>query len=584
MAETNLADTDFPCEQQKDLSDNSSAVLITVLKTLQIPVSPLYVRGQIQKEESPASALAIVNVGNALGLTVDAFEADLDALSDLSPPFIAHMTGDLFTVLQAVGETDVTLADPQKGIQKMSRQEFESKSTGIFIVPEKEEGYRFRPPPGHTRYQIQEVLQEHLKWVISVGLAVLLFAFSLVGLTLLPNKISEGLYALLLGINFISMGIAFLLSEYVLEGHQPKSIVNRLCSISSKFKCSSVLLSPIASFLGKFPFAILGLGFYFSVQVLLGVVGPAALPFVAFAYTGSLILALYLIHMQWKVLKEWCAWCMVLHGMNLVACLLSWGLFSESGADFDDVAAGILQVAFLFGLLLAGVVLVYFFRITMKSSREVSDRFEEEMNRMKSPPVLAAIVESTAPLEVMRPEGGEWAFGNPEAPMKLVVFSSPFCPACAQLDKDLRANISAGLPVQLIVRLVGPPLPEKVPDVLGSSGKGDLQSFSLFLYAVASAMGPEAYYEALGLIYSRQSEFLGKTVGEFREALGVPKEMVEGGISAGFDQLKVDEKIATGLSIEKTPVLYLNNRPLPDWVRVPELTGLFQFLFQKSSS
>jgi uncharacterized membrane protein/predicted double-glycine peptidase len=573
----------LPCELQRDLGDNSAAVLITLLHSLDIPASPHHVRKRIQAQESPASALGIVNCATELGVPLDAFEADLDALSDLNPPFIAHLLGDMFTVIQKVSGTEVTLADPQKGLITMNREEYERKSSGIYIVLSQEEPLAFQPPKDYPLSKTIDFWENQQKWIVFGGLTAILLGFSLVSVLTLPRGISGGLYSSLLGINFISFAIAFLLAEYVLEGHNPASVVGRFCALSSRLNCSSVLLSPNALLFGRFPWATMGLGFYFSIQVLLGVVGIGTVPFVTLGYTASLILAGYLIHMQSRVLKEWCAWCMILHGLNLLACLLSWALFLDCGFDLEDLASRTIPAAFLSTLLLGGLISVYFVRMKNKAVKDSNQLLEKEVTRSKKPQVLASILETTEPENIMLEKEEEWLTGHPEAPMTLVVFSNPFCPACAGLDRTLRETLSGGLPLQLIVRLSGGKPPQQCPDILEDRSEiaGSPLKKTLLLYAIGSSLGAESYHQAMGTLYSRQDEFYRKSVREMIDILGVPLEAVKDGLSSGFARYVSDEKIFEKNSIEKTPALFLNGRPLPDWVRVPELTGLLQFLFAR---
>ena len=572
-----------PCELQRDLGDNSASVLITLLHSLDLPVSPHHIRKRIQAHESPASALGIVHCAKELGITLVAFEANLNALSDREPPFIAHLRGDMFTVVQKVTKTEVSLADPQKGPLQMGREEFERKSSGIYIFPAQDEPLTFQPPKGHNLSRVIDFWEKQQRWILFGGLTTILLGFNIASAATLPDGSSEALYLSLLGIHFISFAIAFLLAEYVLEGHDPTSVVGRLCARSSRLNCSSVLLSPNAFLLGRFSWAILGFGFYFSLLVLLGVMGTESLPFVALGYTATLFLAGYQVHVQSRILKEWCAWCTTLHGLNLLACLLSWTLLLESGFGLEDLASRAIPAAFLCALLLVGLVAVYFVRMKNKAIKDSNRLLEEEVVRSKKPPVLAAIVKTTEPEKIMLGKEEEWVTGHPTATTTLVVFSSPFCPTCADLDRKLRQALATGLPLQLIVRLTGGKASQQCPDILGDLSRkaGSPLDTTLLLYAIGSSMGAQSYHQALETLYARQDQLFPKSIPEMIDLLGVPREAVKDGLKAGFERYVSDETIFAKNSIDKTPTLYVDGRPLPGWVWVPELTGLFQFLSAK---
>ena len=575
-----------PCELQRDLRDHSASVLITLLHSLDIPVSPHHIRTRMRAQESPASARGIIHCAAELGIPLKAFQADLDGLSDLNPPFIAHLLGDRFTVIQKVTNTDVLLADPQKGHLQMEREEYERKSSRIYIVPAQEKPLRFQPPDGHTLSRVIDFWETHQKWLLVGGLTAILLGFGLASVPTLPPGSSEGLYLSLLSINFLSFAIAFLLAEYVLEGHKPASVVDRFCTLSPRWNCSSILLSPNALFLGRFSWATLGFGFYFSVQVLLGVQGVESLPFVALGYTASLLLAGYLIRMQSRIFREWCSWCMILHGLNLLGCLLSWALLLNTEFDFKDLVYRAIPTGFLSALLLGGLVSVYFVRMKNRAIKSANRLLEKEVTRAKNPQVLASIVNATEPENIMLEKETEWVTGHPTAPATLVVFSNPFCPACSELDGKLRQALDAGSPFQLIVRLTGGKAPQECPDILGdrSDNAGSPLNTTLLLYAIGSSLGAQSYHQAMGTLYERQDDFYRKSIREMIDVLGVPLEAVQEGLKPGFERYVSDETLFAKNSIEKTPIFYLNGRPLPEWVWVPELTGLFPFLSAKQQA
>ena len=93
------------------------------------------------------------------------------------------------------------------------------------------------------------------------------------------------------------------------------------CSINEKWDCGIVNHSPYAVMYGV-PVAAIGIAGYL-IMALLALTRQRALLLVA--TLGGMAFALYLTHIEAKVLGVWCLYCVISQGIIAVMCLLSIG-------------------------------------------------------------------------------------------------------------------------------------------------------------------------------------------------------------------------------------------------------------------
>ena len=82
------------------------------------------------------SLFALSELAETFGFTSDGYQAAYDTLKDLPLPCIAHYRGNHFVVVYKVTETDVWIADPGYGKDKLTREEFEARWNGIVLTVE----------------------------------------------------------------------------------------------------------------------------------------------------------------------------------------------------------------------------------------------------------------------------------------------------------------------------------------------------------------------------------------------------------------------------------------------------------------
>ncbi len=128
----------YYCIKQNDMTDCGAACLATVAKQygLSLPISKI--REIAGTDKLGTNAYGLVKAAEELGFTAKAVKGDKEAFFTEFPlPAIAHVVVDgmllHYVVIHKITEKQVVIADPGKGIVKMTPEEFFQEWTGVFI-------------------------------------------------------------------------------------------------------------------------------------------------------------------------------------------------------------------------------------------------------------------------------------------------------------------------------------------------------------------------------------------------------------------------------------------------------------------
>ncbi|MBL8851021.1 MAG: peptidase domain-containing ABC transporter [Planctomycetaceae bacterium] len=128
----------FHCVRQTDGSDCGAASLATVARHYGVKFGLENIRDLAGTDRIGTNLLGLVAGAERMGLTAKAVSGPYDALIRIQFPAIAHLkTADgygHFVVLHKASAKGVVLADPARGIVRMSRDEFENTWTGYLLL------------------------------------------------------------------------------------------------------------------------------------------------------------------------------------------------------------------------------------------------------------------------------------------------------------------------------------------------------------------------------------------------------------------------------------------------------------------
>src|SRR5947209_5837348 len=128
--------------RQNDQSDCGAAALATVTLHHRLPVSLQQVRDLAGTDRLGTNLLGLARAAEKLGFSAKGVRGPFEALAGVPLPAIAHLRsqaeGGHFVVIYRVRKDQVVVADPARGIRKLSRQEFCECWTGylLLLVPE----------------------------------------------------------------------------------------------------------------------------------------------------------------------------------------------------------------------------------------------------------------------------------------------------------------------------------------------------------------------------------------------------------------------------------------------------------------
>lgn len=128
----------YPCVRQVDQSDCGAAALATVSLYYDVPIALQRMRDLAGTDRVGTNLLGLLEAAEKLGFSAKAAKGPYAALSDAPLPAIAHVTTDEglghFVVLYRVGKRRVVIADPAKGIEKLTPEEFGKLWSGHLLL------------------------------------------------------------------------------------------------------------------------------------------------------------------------------------------------------------------------------------------------------------------------------------------------------------------------------------------------------------------------------------------------------------------------------------------------------------------
>jgi ATP-binding cassette subfamily B protein len=132
----------YTCVRQHDLVDCGAAALATVALHHRRPIGLEQMRDLTGTDRAGANLLGLLQAAERLGFSARGVQGPYEALARVPLPAVAHTRTDEglghFVVLHRVRSMAVVVADPARGVERLSRDEFCRRWTGylLLVVPE----------------------------------------------------------------------------------------------------------------------------------------------------------------------------------------------------------------------------------------------------------------------------------------------------------------------------------------------------------------------------------------------------------------------------------------------------------------
>jgi ATP-binding cassette subfamily B protein len=141
----------YACVRQTDQSDCGAAALATLALHHRRPIGLQQMRELAGTDRVGTNLLGLVQAAEKLGFSARGVKGPYEALSEVPLPAIAHVrTAEglgHFVVLHRADQSAVVIADPGRGVEKLSRDEFCGRWTGYLLLAVPEQGGVGRPAP-----------------------------------------------------------------------------------------------------------------------------------------------------------------------------------------------------------------------------------------------------------------------------------------------------------------------------------------------------------------------------------------------------------------------------------------------------
>jgi uncharacterized membrane protein len=428
---------------------NTTEILCELTRRYALPYTRTFVQRQVEAHAAPETLLAVVEVGQRLGLALTPTRCAPDAAGELAldGPAILHFGGDRdgFGLLVRVDDDRFHVWDGAARARTLSREELLDSWSGIavFVGVADEPGIR---EPGRRWRRLHELLFFDVKLAVELGgprssrlaatsLLVVLTALIALG-ACARSGWAAALVAVLGGFSLLGIITTFAMSRV---GHGRGGLWRALCGAGDGRACNHVLQSPHAMVAGV-PLASIGLAFFGTTAAALGVsalVGPTGGGALLFA-VGALWLAALPVSLLFTSVqlatRRICGLCMMVHGVvgaGAVAITVTLALHGARVPPPSVLIPTALLAVLVFGVLLSSSA------PQLRNAAALDDAERRLAALTALPRVTLAELLSTEP--VARAPSAGIELGNPRAPLHVLLFAHPLCSLCERHLRELEA-------------------------------------------------------------------------------------------------------------------------------------------------
>lgn len=209
----------YTCIKQHDITDCGAACLATVSRQYGFKTSITKIRQIAGTDKLGTNAYGMVKAAEQLGFTAKAVKGNQDAFfSEFPLPAVAHVVreGGLlhYVVIHKITKSKVVIADPAKGIIKISPEEFFKEWTGILILMVPAQTFKKGKETKNIFERFWGLLLPQKKLVFDVFLASMVitvlgilgaFYFQVIIDDILPAEITKTLTVLSIGVILLQL-------------------------------------------------------------------------------------------------------------------------------------------------------------------------------------------------------------------------------------------------------------------------------------------------------------------------------------------------------------------------------------------
>ena len=425
-----------------------STVAYNYIKQLNAKVTKTSLLRDIEENPYYPSLLSLGDTLNKYNITNDAYNVPVESFDELTAPFVAlasiPATGNDFVLVTAITNKQVSYLYDKDKPQTVDKTEFLTRFKNIVLYAEPNETSGERDYAGMLKKE-RALKNQKALW----GIAAVIIVLFAIGINItMANAVAYTTITLIKSIGLVS---AVLLLIYEID--KSNAFVKNICSAGAKTNCDAVLASK-ASKIGGISWA--EIGFFYFAATTIGLLMPG-LPF---AYKISLLAIanafaapymVFSIYYQWRVVKQWCPFCLTIQTTLAAELIWSTGYFWMRGHPFSSVASGGATLLAGAGVaILLPVVIWYGLKPVFTRARDYSLYLKAYKRLQYNPDIFNNLL-------TQQPRAADgWhklgvTIGNPNAANTIIKVCNPYCGPCAkahpQLEEVIKQNDNINLKI-----------------------------------------------------------------------------------------------------------------------------------------
>lgn len=348
-----------------------------------------------------------------------------EILGQLPTCFIAVMKADTrqdIALVEKRNNGSIKLTYHNRDIRSVTSDQFLLDWSGILIAIEKDEAI------SETKPSYTTVVMNGILWTLGL-LATGYFIFSN------PNVLPSTHFLLSL------VGAVF--SVYLVKhelGYRSKT-VQSFCNFSENTSCDAVLDSKGASVLGSFKLSDVSLitfSGYLCAWFLFQLTGSANYsPFYALSAI-AVPAVMYSVYYQYAVVKKWCPLCLAV----CAVLLLQFGILFTGDLTVSSVLFDINTIVLFASGFVLTLMVWYFLKPLLKRKSQLNELKVEHFRFKRNFSIFDALHREGARLTSWDSIPNEIVLGPDDAPINLILVTSPFCYYCKGAHRDIETILN----------------------------------------------------------------------------------------------------------------------------------------------
>ena len=483
---------------------------------------------QLLSHPSYPSLHALTGVLDHFGITNLALRVPVnkETLVELPSCFIANVVREQeqsSLVLVEKKAAMFKISYDKKEIETISEEAFLEIWNGIILAIEKDE---------NVKEQATNSWSNTARWSIYfLGVSLLLFLM----------YSTAGIFA---GIHFLLSIVGLVLSVFIVQ-HElglQSTAANNFCNLSARTSCDAVLNSKGATLFGLFKLSdvsIVVFASYVLYWILFFVAEKANLTLVFLTTALAVPFILYSVYYQYQVVKKWCPLCL---GIVSVLALQAVALvFSEFSIALILIDMQGLLLAFLSVLVV--IAAWDWIKPLLEKKKELEELEIKHYKFKRNFSLFNTLYKENDLLPNMIAISGEIVLGNKNAPLEILLVTSPLCHYCKQAHKDVERLLNSHYDqVKLVIRF----------NSNASNKEGVAYKITSRLLQLYATKEEAAFREILNEVYAENIDL----------SQWLKKETIT--TKDSYHQvLTQQEDWCKSNNINFTPAIYINGRQFP---------------------